>query len=232
MAYGAVPFEFVNIPKGEFQMGEAASDRHAFRDEIPIHRVTIPEDFQIGKYEVTQAQWMTVMGSNPSNFRNDGMPVHNVSWLDVHKFLDRLNDRRDGFQYRLPTEAEWEYVAKAGSQESHYGSMDGVAQYKDNSRGLMAHIGTKSPNAFGVFDMLGNVFEWCEDWYDPGYYRISPGVAPKGPVTGVLNNRKVRRGGSWNSTPRQVRASNRNSLPLKQGDNQTGFRIVRQPWRK
>ena len=190
----AAPFtmEFVAIPPGEFMMG--ADDYNEFGDtDLPVHRVRLTKPFWLGKYEVTQAQWRSIMGTNPSRFIGDTRPVDSVSWNDAQEFLNRLNNRRDGFHYRLPTEAEWEYAARAATPVQHPAVLSLYAWDINNSGGETHPVGQKHPNAWGLHDMQGNVYEWCQDWYDKEYYHNSPSVDPTGPPTGT---EKVLRGGA------------------------------------
>jgi formylglycine-generating enzyme required for sulfatase activity len=180
---------FVRIPAGEFQMGSENDS-----DEQPVHRVKISRDFEMGKCEVTQAQWQAVMGNNPSRFEGDNLPVENVSWSDVQEFIKRLNQADSKYQYRLPTEAEWEYACRAGTTGDYAGDLDAMAWYEKNSGGKTHAVGQKQANAWGLYDMHGNVWEWCQDWYDSNYYRQSPGADPTGPTAGSA---RVFRGGSW-----------------------------------
>ena len=144
-------------------MGCSPSDNDCEAEEKPAHRVQITKPFEIGKYEVTQAQWQAVMGSNPSTIKGADRPVESVSKDDAHAFLARLNAQNDGYNYRLPTEAEWEYAARAGTTGPLYASLDEVAWYGDNSEDETHPVGMKKPNAWGLYDMLGNVREWVED---------------------------------------------------------------------
>ena len=144
-------------------MGCSVGDIDCNADERPIHQVQITKPFQIGKFEVTQAQWQAVMGSNPSTIRGDDRPVETISKDEAHEFLNRLNARNDGFRYRLPTEAEWEYAARAGTATSYTGKLDDVAWYNGNSEDETHPVGQKKPNAWGLYDMEGNVKEWVED---------------------------------------------------------------------
>lgn len=187
----SIGMEFVKIAPGEFMMGcsnvqpaSAGDSADCNDDEKPVHRVQITKAFEIGKFEVTQAQWQAVMGSNPSANKGDNRPVETVSKDEVHEFLNRLNARNDGYKYRLPTEAEWEYAAKAGSAEPIGAALDEVAWYAANSGDETHPVGQKKPNAWGLYDMLGNVREWVEDQYSPNYYANSPLADPTGPAPG------------------------------------------------
>jgi formylglycine-generating enzyme required for sulfatase activity len=200
LAVNGVSMEFVTIPAGEFQMGSESGDR----DERPAHQVRITKAFEMGNYEVTQAQWEAVMGNNPSHFKGADRPVDSVSWEDAQEFLSKLNARNDDYRYRLPTEAEWEFAARAGTTADNAGHLDSVAWYSSNSGGQTHSVGEKQANGWGLYDMLGNVGEWCQDWYDENYYRNSPAVDPRGPSSGSL---RVLRGGSWNYVTRDVRVA-------------------------
>ncbi len=176
--------EFVAIQAGEFMMGCSADDTQCNADEKPAHRVQITKSFEMGKFEVTQAQWQAVMGSNPSAMKGDDRPVETVSKDDAHEFLGRLNARNDGYRYRLPTEAEWEYAARAGTTGTFAGKLDDIAWYGGNSEDETHPVGKKKPNAWGLYDMEGNVREWVEDLYNANYYATSPAADPTGPAAG------------------------------------------------
>jgi formylglycine-generating enzyme required for sulfatase activity len=213
--------EFAPIPAGEFQMGSKSGDT----DEKPTHRVGITKAFELGKYEVTQAQWEAVMGSNPSHFKGADRPVDSVGWWDAQEFLSSLNARNDGYRYRLPTEAEWEYAARAGTVGNNAGKLDSIAWYGANSKRQTHPVGQKQLNAWGLYDMQGNVWEWCQDWYDDSYYRNSPAKDPQGPSSGSL---RVLRGGSWVTHTRDVRVTSRyKGGPVVQSAL-VGFRCVRE----
>jgi formylglycine-generating enzyme required for sulfatase activity len=204
--------EMVAIKGGTFQMGSKES-----RDEQPIHSVTI-NGFSIGKTEVTQAQWKSIMGSYPSNFKGDNLPVENVSWDDVQIFIGKLN-AKTGKSYRLPSEAEWEYAAGKIDEIS----LGDYAWYDTNSNKTTHPVGTKQPNQFGLYDMGGNVWEWCNDWYEETYYSKSQPENPKGPSTA---SSRVRRGGSWLDGPSYCRVAFRgNGTPVIRSYN-LGFRLV------
>ena len=186
--------EFVSLPPGQFQMGCSGSPDDCGPDERPAHPVSIASAFEIGKYEVTQAQWTAVMDGNPSHFQAPGLPVGNISWHAAQEFLARLNRADNSYWYRLPTEAEWEYAARAGGAGPSGGELPAVAWYGANSEGRPHPVGTKLSNRWGLHDMLGNVWEWCADWYGSDYYAESPEADPRGPATGA---KRVLRGGSW-----------------------------------
>jgi formylglycine-generating enzyme required for sulfatase activity len=205
-----VPVEITNsigtklvlIPPGEFTMGSPDSDKDAQSWEKPQHRVRITKPFYLGKYPVTQEQWEAVMGSNPSGFKGPKNPVETVSWDDCQKFLGKLNAKPAAGvgKFQLPTEAQWEYACRAGSktrycfgdEESKLGD---YASYAANSGGKTHPVGEKKPNAWGLYDVHGNVWEWCQDRYDGGYYAKSPMDDPTGPTGG---SDRVLRGGGWN----------------------------------
>ncbi|MFN0015125.1 MAG: SUMF1/EgtB/PvdO family nonheme iron enzyme [Saprospiraceae bacterium] len=226
--------EMVPVKGGTFTMGcMDGRDRDCFNDEKPAHTVTL-SGFQIGKYEVTQADWRSVMGSDPDELAFPGCddcPVESVSWNDVQAFLKKLNAKHPGKNYRLPTEAEWEYAARGGhkapqgaSRMTIYaggGNADKVAWYSNNSGGKTHSVGRKNPNELGLYDMSGNVNEWCSDWYE-GYPKDAQ-QNPAGPITGSA---RVERGGSWGVSAARCRVSNRNDwLPGNRGDN-LGIRIA------
>ncbi len=220
----ATGMEFVRIQPGEFMMGCSSGDNQCYENEKPAYRVRITKGFEMGKYEVTQAQWESVMGSNPSNFRGADRPVERVSWNDAQDFLQKLNSRQDGYRYRLPTEAEWEYAARAGTTGSYAGNLDAMAWYSINSGGQTHPVGQKQPNAWGLYDMHGNVWEWAQDWF--GNYAAAAQTDPGGPVNGQS---RVQRGGCWYSVvARNARVSVRgNDVPTIR-NNFVGFRCVRE----
>jgi formylglycine-generating enzyme required for sulfatase activity len=162
---------FVLIDKGSFPMGSSNGDE----DARPIHTVHISKPFYLGKYEVTQREWQAVMGTTPSNFQGDDLPVESVSWDDVQAFIAKLNDRVEGQPYRLPTEAEWEYAARAGKTTDYsfgddVGELGKYAWYEDNAGGKTHPVGQRGPNSWELCDMHGNVREWVQDWY--GNYKL------------------------------------------------------------
>lgn len=228
--------EMIEVPAGSFDMG--ASDGDA--DEYPIHRVTIAKSFAIGRTEVTQLQWRAVMqdqsrniaGNDPSYFSScgDDCPVEQVSWNDVQTFIQRLSAKTRK-QYRLPSEAEWEYACRAGGRQLYCGSdsVDGVAWYgasaeaEGNSGNATAHVASKAPNAFGLYDMSGNVWEWVEDSYHDSY-KGAPTDARPWQSDG---KRRVLRGGSWFNAPQSLRAASRHKEVPTFRSKFAGFRLVR-----
>ncbi len=220
--------QFVLIPAGSFQMG---SDNGA-ADEEPVHTVNITQPFYLQKTEVTQGQWLEVMGSNPSAFKScgDTCPVERVSWEAIQAFILALNAANPGANYRLPTEAEWEYAARAGTTGDYGGTgdLDEMGWYDANSGRKTVFVGLKQPNAWGLYDMHGNVFEWVLDWYSVNYYGVSPENDPQGSPEGT---RRVIRGGSVDQNAGQARSANRQSSnPSSPGFTiYYGFRLARTP---
>ena len=220
-----VTFEMVKVEGGTFTMGatsEQGSD--ADSDEKPAHSVTL-SDYYIGKYEVTQAQWKAVMGNNPSYFKGDNLPVEEVSWDDCQTFVTKLN-QLTGKKFRLQTEAEWEYAARGGNKSKGYkysGSNDigRVAWYSDNSGSTTHPVGTKQANELGLYDMSGNVWEWCQDWY--GNYSSLSQTNPTGPTSGSF---RVLRGGGWNYGATSCRVSYRAYYSPTYGYYYIGFRLA------
>ena len=218
--------EMVYVEGGTFTMGATLEqDRDAYYRELPTHIVAL-DSYYIGKYEVTQRLWKAVMGNNPSAFVGDDLPVECVSWNDVQEFLSKLN-RMTGKKYRLPTEAEWEFAARGGNRSCGYNysggnSIGDVAWCAWNSDSKTHAVGTKSPNELGIYDMSGNVLEWCQDWY--GSYSSSSQRNPKGPNSGSY---RVYRGGSWCDYGWLCRVSYRKSSDHPfYGGNRHGFRLA------
>ena len=219
---------FIFVQGGTFQMGSNDGDS----DEKPVHSITV-SDFYIGKYEVTQKEWKDIMGKNPSYFKGDNLPVEQVRWNDVQKFIKKLNIKTGG-NFRLPTEAEWEYAARGGNKSVTLSGVEGykysssndigsVAWYTSNSSSKTHPVGLKNANELGIYDMSGNVYEWCNDWYDTNYYKNSPKNNPQGASSGAY---RVYRGGSWYLHAEYCRVAYRsNNYP---GDfiSYLGFRLA------
>ena len=217
-----VSFEMVYVEGGSFDMG---SDTEY--NEKPVHSVTL-SDYYIGKCEVTQELWEAVMGSNPSNFRGAQNPVESVSWNDCQNFIKKLNSLT-GRTFRLPTEAEWEYAARGGKKSSHYkysgsDNIDDVAWYDDNSGDKTRPVGTKSPNELGIYDMSGNVYEWCSDWW--GYYSAGAQTNPQGPSS---SSGRVLRGGTWDGYAGLCRVLSRYTDLPSYSYSSRGLRLVLVP---
>ncbi len=212
---GSIPM--VLLPAGSYRMGSTTGEV----DERPVHDVSITRPFWIGKHEVTQGQWKAVMGSNPSGFQGDlERPVENVTWEDTQEFLRRLNRMQSEWSFRLPTEAEWEYACRAGTEGMTYGPTDDVAWYGANSGRTTHPVGQKQPNAFGIYDMLGNVWEWCQDYYGPyeAAQQSDPTGLPWGPT-------RVCRGGCWRGLAGS-RAPRRLGYGPSHRDANLGLRLV------
>jgi serine/threonine protein kinase/formylglycine-generating enzyme required for sulfatase activity len=210
------------IPPGSFPMG--SSNVGAGRNQTPVHNVKISKGFWIGIYEVTQPQWTAVMGSNPSKFNTpEPIPVDSVGWDDCQLFIQALNGMGKG-TFRLPTEAEWEYACRAGATDDWYGEWNAIAWHAWNSKGAAHKVGGKRPNALGLYDMIGNVWEWCSDWYATTYYRISPSVDPQGAASG---EEKSIRGGSFKSEPANAHSAIRKSVKPEDRKYDLGLRLIR-----
>ncbi len=243
---GGVTMVFVKIPAGRFKMGSSpgifkmGSSDGIFReigrdkDEGPQHRVTISRDFWMGKYEVTQAQWQAVMGSNPSRWKGNNLPVEHVSWNDCQEFLQKLNLRVPNANFRLPSEAEWEYACRAGIAARFYfgdnsGQLGDYAWYGSNSGsqtyGQTHPVGQKRPNAWGLCDMHGNVSEWCEDVYHDSYH----GAPSDGSAWAGGQSHCVIRGGSFGSEPWECRSAHRYWCGPDDRGDYLGFRLTRTP---
>jgi len=229
--------QFVSVPAGQFPMGcsEGAKPVECSADEKPRHTVQITRPFEIGKTVVTQKQWQAVMGSNPGRYKGDILPVEQVSFQDAQAFLNKLNARNDGFLYRLPTEAEWEYAARAGTADQFAGAnvadslgrrspADDWAWYNVEKTQPVA---TKKPNAWGLYDMRGNVAEWVQDRYDSKYYAKSPAADPTGPDSSD-GGRGVRGGTFHDEGPWLTRVSLRSHFPEDYRHFDLGFRVVRE----
>lgn len=219
-----VQFTMVAVEGGTFTMGATSEQgSNAEKDEKSAHQVTL-SDYYIGQTEVTQALWKAVMGSNPSDYRGDNLPVEHVSWDDCQVFIQKLN-QLTGKQFRLPTEAEWEYAARGGRKSRGYkyaggNNIGSVAWYNENSGYEMHPVATKQANELGIYDMSGNVDEWCSDWY--GDYRLSSQSDPQGPSSGF---NRVSRGGCCCSNALGCRVSRRNCLIPDDSGNLLGLRL-------
>ena len=223
--------EFVEVKAGSFQMGSASGGDN---NERPVRTVEITRDFWMGKFEVPQRQYQALMGSNPSRFKGDDLPVESVSWNDAVRFCQELTNREraagrlpQGLVYRLPTEAEWEYAARGGhlARETTYAGsddLDSVAWYEGNSNSRTQRVGTKAPNGLGLHDMSGNVWEWVHDLYQGNYSGLST-TDPSGPSSGSA---RVFRGGSWTFSATDCRVACRSNWPQSLTYFDLGFRVV------
>ncbi len=232
-----ITMEFVLIPAGQFHMGSPSSEAKRSPDEGPVHQVTISKPFYMGKFEVTQAQYKALMGrlQKKCKFEGDNLPVENTDYYHVDIFLKMLSAKH-GLKFRLPTEAEWEYACRAGTNTPFYtGETISAEQANYDCRhiygngakghylGRTSSVGSYRPNAFGLYDMHGNVWEWCSDLYDKDYYKTSEMTDPKGPAIGKC---RVIRGGSWNHNPNRLRCADRNRRRPGADRGLLGFRVV------
>ena len=251
---GGRTMDFILIPSGRFSMGTAPQQQRALermgmwnrwnRNEVPAHRVEIDQAFYLGTTEITQAQWDAVMGPGRQTgggpqtgaavvVSDPDHPAIDVSWHDLQEMIRRLNEGSGADLYRLPTEAEWEYACRAGttglwSFGEEAGQLNDFAWFHGNTwavRNPVIHqVGTKRPNPWGLYDMHGNAWEWCQDWYGPNYYRESPTSNPKGPASGSA---RVLRGGVFPYVARWVRSAVRARLAPTSRDTDIGARLVR-----
>ena len=225
ISVNGVSFEMVRVEGGIFGMGATSKQgSDAYGDEKPVHCVTL-SGYYIGKTEVTQALWKAVMGSNPSKFIGDNLPVEMVSWNDCQEFIQKLNSLT-GRNFRFPTEAEWEFACRGGNNSRGYkysgsNNLGSVAWYDGNSGNKTHPVGTKAPNELGIYDMSGNVWEWCADWY--GDYSSGAQTNPTGPYGGLY---RVCRGGSWYFYAGHCRSSNRDSIYPTYRSSDFGVRLA------
>ena len=220
-----ISIEMVKVEAGSFDMGATPEMEQLFDDEKPVHRVTLTNNYYLGKYEVTQKLWLVVMGKNPSWFKGKDLPVERVSWNDCQKFISKLN-KLTGKSFRLPTEAEWEYAARGGKKNrgcKYSGSdeLENVAWYKDNSGLMTREVGLKQPNELGLYDMTGNVWEWCED--RKGTYDRSPQTNPINDLGGSV---RVTRGASWSIGSKGCHLSYRYGNYSDSHHNDLGLRLA------
>ena len=220
-----ISIDMVRVEAGTFTMGATPEMKNPYSDEKPTHQVTLTNDYYIGKYEVTQALWKAVMGNNPSNFKGGNLPVEQVSWDDCQEFINKLN-KITGKTFRLPTEAEWEYAARGGKKSRGYqysgsNNISDVAWYDSNSGNKTHAVGSKQANELGIYDMTGNIWEWCHDCY--GIYSSSSQTNPTGATSGSI---RMGRGGCWGSGARYCRSSYRRSDASGNRYHYLGFRLV------
>lgn len=226
----SIGMAFVILPIGTFSMGGDPVAEQADENETPKHKVTFKKPIALGKFAVTQAQWQEIMDSNPSRFIGNDHPVESVSHGDACEYIARLNQRENTTVYGLPTEAQWEYAARAGSQSIYCFGPDRsrlaeYAWYKKNSDRATHPVGILTPNDWGLFDMHGNVHEWCGDWFDRNYYAKAPVKDPAGPDKGLARSL---RGGDWGSQDWYCRCAIRSLSSPNRQSPRVGFRVVMQ----
>ena len=231
---GSCRFKMIKVEGGTFTMGATKEQRKdALPWECPAHQVTLTDDYYIGQTEVSQALWKAVMGNNPSYFKGDHFPVTNVSWYDSQTFIEELtsllSNELGGKRFALPTEAQWEFAARGGNQSKGYkyagsNNIDAVAWCRDNSGDRTHPVAQKQPNELGLYDMSGNVWEWCQDWY--GDYSSNAQTNPLSSPSDPSNPYRVHRGGSWVEDAKDCRVSfRRSSAPGERGSRAHGFRL-------
>jgi len=227
--------EFVWVPEGCYEMGCGNWTSDCFRDEKPVHEVCV-DGFWMGKTEVTQGQWKQIIGDNPAEFKKgDNYPVENVNWLKTRDFLQKLSSMNNAaYEFRFPTEAEWEYACRSGGKPEKYAGgneVDQVAWHHGNSKRTTHPVATKTPNGLGLYDMSGNVFEWCKDKYDPKVYgkhqRDNPIITTVNYDYGIFGDPQVKRGGSWMNKPKKSRCGSRDDSGSLCQHTYIGFRLVR-----
>ncbi|MBW1721959.1 MAG: SUMF1/EgtB/PvdO family nonheme iron enzyme [Deltaproteobacteria bacterium] len=220
---------FLPVPAGSFLMGDTFGD--GFENELPVHEVTL-DSYYIARYPVTQSQWTTLMGDNPSKFKGELHPVEQVTWHEARAFVRKLTEAHKGeWVFDLPTEAQWEYAARSGGRQEFYAGGDDVeslAWYDENSGGTTRPVGLKAPNGLGIHDMSGNVWEWCLDGYEADAYKRH---ASRNPVHLKEDLDRILRGGSWNIDAWSVRCARRFSLRADLSGAGVGFRPVMLPVR-
>ena len=219
-----VAFTMVPVEGGSFMMGATAEQQDPYAYEKPAHQVTL-SSYYIGQTEVTQELWEAVMGSNPSNWKGDRLPVEQVSWNDCQEFITKLN-QLTGETFRLPTEAEWEFAARGGNKSMHYqysgsNTLDDVAWYAGNSDSKTHAVASKQANELGIYDMSGNVWEWCQDYW--GSYGSSAQTNPAGPASGT---HRVLRGGGYFNDASRCRSADRSNLTPGGRSDYRGLRLV------
>lgn len=235
----SIGMKLVRVPAGELMMGSSLSASQVvsqfkckanyFDNEHPQHKVKISKGFYIGQTEVTQAQYQAVMGTNPSSFQGDNNPVEQVSWNDATEFCRKLS-QKEGNIYTLPTEAQWEYACRGGTTTifnsgNSLSNLNDSAWYESNSGAKTRPVGTKKPNHFGLYDMHGNVYEWCRDFYDSNYYNRNDNIDPENATSVDLDYRSLR-GGSWYSPARGCRSAPRYRYLPAARSYYIGFRVV------
>jgi len=233
-AVGEVVQKLRWIPPGRFMMGSSESEAGRYKNEGPQHEVRLTEGFWLGETPCTQALWQAVMGENPSHFVGPDLPVERVSWKDCQEFFNRLNQRVPELQARLPSEAEWEYACRGGTttatwvgdltlgNDNRAPELEKIAWYYANSGRTTHPVRTKAVNPWGLYDILGNVWEWCQDWVGP-----YDGVVKSNPIGPAVGSNRVLRGGARNGYARDVRAACRFVFEPGTRDSRVGFRVAR-----
>lgn len=228
----SIDMEFALIPAGEFEMGSPLDEKNWYKNEKPVHKVNIEKAFYLGKYLVTQKQWAEIMGINPSKFVGDDRPVDRVSWGSVQEFIKKLNEKEETDRYRLPSEAEWEYACRAGTNTRYsFGDSESKMEeygYCDNLDIGSHPVGQKKPNPWGLYDMHGNVWEWMQDKYHESYEGAPAQGSAREDDNGSSKTMRVLRGGSWQTSAVGCRSASRYYYPevARRNSSRAGFRIL------
>jgi formylglycine-generating enzyme required for sulfatase activity len=217
--------DFVRLPAGKFKMGSP----QGISDELPQHEVTFAQPFYIGRHEVTQLQWEMLMGGRPGQSQSDNGPVTQISWHETRDFIKKLNGLNDGYIYRLPSEAEWEYAARAGEDGDYIKDLDEMAWHEKNSSAYIHEVGRKKPNAFGLYDLFGNAWEWCEDHATDNYRNASADGKPYYKPDAPPEVACVVRGAAFDVKPHKIRAAFRGNNYATARKDSIGFRLAASP---
>ncbi|QLC49710.1 formylglycine-generating enzyme family protein [Methanolobus zinderi] len=228
----SIGMQFIRVPAGEFEMGSVEKEINWFRNEDPPHKVSIMKEFYLGKFPVTQKQWLEIMDRNPSKFTGEDNPVDRISWNDAQEFIKKLNEREETKTYRLPSEAEWEYACRAGTT-TKYSFGDSESELDDHAfygnQDIGSHpVGIKKPNPWGLYDMYGNVWEWMQDVYHDSYESAPADGSAREDNNGKIM--RVVRGGSWQTSAVGCRSASRYFLPqlARRKSSRVGLRLVRE----
>ncbi len=229
-----IGMEFIMVPAGEFEMGSSSDEMNWYRNEKPVHKVTINKAFYLSKYPVTQKQWTEIMGKNPSRSSGENKPVDRISWNDAQKFIEILNNREDTDKYRLPSEAEWEYTCRAGTN-MRYSFGDSESELDKyccfGNKDVGSHpVGQKKPNPWGFYDMHGNVWEWVQDVYHDSYEGAPEDGSAWNETDLSARTLRILRGGSWQTSAVGCRSASRYYMPpvVRRKSSRVGFRLLRE----
>lgn len=230
----SIDMKFIQIPAGEFEMGSLSHENNWYNNEQPVHTVKIKKSFYLGKYLVTQKQWVEIMDSNPSKFRGDDRPVDRVSWNNAQEFVKKINEKEGTDKYRLPSEAEWEYACRAGTSTRYaFGDSESKLEeycYCENLDVGTHPVGQKKPNLWGLYDMHGNLWEWVLDVYKDSYEGAPVDGSPREDIESSSKMMRVLRGGSWQTSAVGCRCASRYYYPpdARRNSSRVGLRLLKE----